>query len=382
MQRVDLVVETPIKRTPRVIQLEGMFDVPPKGKLSHEWHLDVPIDEKPWNVGLIVGPSGAGKSSIARSLFGDPPPFKWTSQSVIDDFSAKLSMEDIANACGSVGFNTIPSWMKPFRVLSTGEQFRVQIARALLERKDPIVIDEFTSVVDRQVARIGSHAVQKFIRKQKRKFVAVSCHYDIVDWLQPDWVMEPATMTFKWRSLQRRPEIKIEIARVDIAAWQLFAPYHYLTAELHRGARCFVLFADGQPASFAAVLHRPHSQVDDIKGVTRGVTLPDYQGVGFAMLLFNTLGALYRTCGLRLCLYPSHPAFVRMCDRSPVWKMKKPPGQFGQSSRMATKTTLPSKSKFGGRPCAVFEYAGASHPDASLARELVMEKGRTLLPAP
>ena len=40
-------------------------------------------------------------------------------------------------------------------------------------------MDEFTSVVDRQVAQIGAHAIQKYVRKHGRQFVAVSCHYDI-----------------------------------------------------------------------------------------------------------------------------------------------------------------------------------------------------------
>jgi hypothetical protein len=115
---------------------------------------------------------------------------------VIDDFAGTLSMEQVSSACQAVGFNTIPAWLRPFYVLSNGERFRVELARRLLELSDPIVVDEFTSVVDRQVAQIGAHAVQKYVRRNKRKFVAVSCHYDIVDWLQPDWIFEPATMHF------------------------------------------------------------------------------------------------------------------------------------------------------------------------------------------
>jgi Fe-S cluster assembly ATPase SufC len=149
---VDLIVQSDLKRTPRVRQLEGMFDVPAAEKLKHEWHGVVPIEGRSWNVGLIVGPSGVGKSSIARQIFGAPSEFKWTAASVIDDFNAKRSIQDIADICSAVGFNTIPSWMKPFAVLSTGERFRVEVARHLLEDRDPIVIDEFTSVVDRQVA--------------------------------------------------------------------------------------------------------------------------------------------------------------------------------------------------------------------------------------
>jgi hypothetical protein len=123
--------------------------------------------------------------------------------------------------------------------------------------------------------------VQKYVRKRQRKFVAVTCHYDVIEWLQPDWMLEPATMTFQWRAVQRRPDLAVEIARVDHSAWRLFAAFHYLTGELHRAANCFVLFVDGVPASFGAVLHRPHAKVDDVKGLSRLVTLPDYQGMGW-----------------------------------------------------------------------------------------------------
>lgn len=70
---------------------------------------------------------------------------------------------------------------------------RVDLARALLE-KNFVVFDEFTSVVDRQVAQTACLAVAKAVRKSEKRFVAVSCHYDILDWLEPDWIFDTNTM--------------------------------------------------------------------------------------------------------------------------------------------------------------------------------------------
>ena len=214
MRSIDLLVESKLTRTPRVKQLSAMFDVPAQEKLSHRWQGEIDIDEKPWNVGLIVGPSGAGKSSVSRQLFGAERVNEWKAGSVIDDFDKQFTIEQVAEICSAVGFNTIPSWMKPYSVLSTGEKFRVDLARHVLEGGELVMVDEFTSVIDRQVAKIGCHAVQKLIRKQQKQFVAVTCHYDVVEWLQPDWMLEPATMSFQWRSLQRRPSLDVEIACV------------------------------------------------------------------------------------------------------------------------------------------------------------------------
>lgn len=227
MPLVDVVVSSPVSTSMRVRQVEALFDVPAQEKQTLRWTGDVPLEARPWNVGLIVGPSGCGKSTVARSLFEDAMhrETRWQGASVIDDFPSSVSLTDVAAICQAVGFNTIPSWLRPFAVLSNGEQFRVSLARLLVECPELAVVDEFTSVVDRQVAKIGSHAVQKYVRAKGSKFVAVSCHSDIIDWLNPDWVLEPATMTFSWRSLQRRPPIDVEIRRVEYRMWRLFAPY-------------------------------------------------------------------------------------------------------------------------------------------------------------
>jgi ABC-type lipoprotein export system ATPase subunit len=369
--KVDLNVETKLVRSTRIKQLSSMFDVPAAEKLSHQWSGDVPIEDRDWNVGLIVGPSGAGKSSVARQMFGEAPTMTWNSPSVCDDFDKRFGIQDVAEICSAVGFNTIPSWMKPHAVLSTGEKFRVELARHLLEGGDPIVVDEFTSVVDRQVAHIGCHAVQKYVRKNNRKFVAVTCHYDVLEWLQPDWILEPATMSFQWRLLQRRPAIDVEIARVDHSAWKLFAPFHYLTGELHRAAACYVLFVGGVPAAFQGILHRPHPTAQNIKASSRGVTLPDYQGLGLIFVMVETLGAAHKAIGNRFRTYPAHPSLIRSFDRSKNWIMTKEPGKF--SNRLSESSNLggPRRAKMGSRPNAVFEYCGPTMDDPIKARAFI-----------
>ena len=360
MPTIDYSVETKISRSIRARQMESAFDVPATEKCALHWKGKFPIEDHNWNIGLIVGPSGCGKSSLLSHVFGAQKPLIWGEPSVIYDFAATLSIEMITKACQSVGFNTIPAWLRPYGVLSNGERFRADIARRMLETpvEETIVIDEFTSVVDRQVAQIASHAVQKFVRRSNRKMVVASCHYDIVNWLQPDWILEPGTMSFTRRLLQPRPELSIRISRVNYAAWQLFAPFHYLTAELHRAAQCFVLFVNEQPAVICAMLHRPHSKVDDIMGLSRVVTLPDYQGLGLAFVAMDKLASAYKAIGKRFHCYPAHPALISGFDKSRLYAMVKKPGQY---SAIAGKTTSIGKNKgFGGRACAVFCYVGPS----------------------
>ncbi|MEU6783874.1 hypothetical protein ABZ912_32155 [Nonomuraea angiospora] len=54
-----------------MLKLQGLFDVPVHEKLTRSWSVHLPIEEKPWNVGLLIGPSGAGKATTARQLWPD-----------------------------------------------------------------------------------------------------------------------------------------------------------------------------------------------------------------------------------------------------------------------------------------------------------------------
>jgi ABC-type ATPase with predicted acetyltransferase domain len=123
--------------------------------------------------------------------------FDYDKPTILDDMPKQLSVDEITRMFNSVGFSSPPSWLKPYRVLSNGEKMRVDLARALLSDLDLIVFDEFTSVVDRDVAKIGSFAVQKAARRTDKKFIAVTCHFDVEDWLQPDWVFDTNTMQLR-----------------------------------------------------------------------------------------------------------------------------------------------------------------------------------------
>src|SRR5262249_46776545 len=157
----------------------------------------------------------------------------------------------------SVGFASPPAWLRPFHVLSTGQQFRATLARLLAEaladgQRPTIVCDEFTSVIDRTVARVGSAALARTVRKHSLNFVAVTCHEDVEAWLQPDWIYRPAEDAFSWRCLQRRPSITLDVVRCRASAWPLFAPHHYLTGALAHSAVCFLASWQGRPVAFSA----------------------------------------------------------------------------------------------------------------------------------
>ncbi len=178
----------------RVDSVIGTYDLQSK-KIDEEFEGEIVIPEK-WNVGVIVGKSGTGKSTIVKELFPDAYVYdmEYKSASILDDMPKNVSMKDIAKAFMSVGFASIPSWLKPYSVLSNGEKMRVDLARSILEGKETVLFDEFTSVVDRHIAKVGSLAVSREVRRKNIKFIAVSCHSDIIEYLEPDWVFSTDEM--------------------------------------------------------------------------------------------------------------------------------------------------------------------------------------------
>lgn len=165
-----------------------------------------PVLPEKFGIGLIVGPSGSGKSLMLKQFGSEVQP-EWNSnKAIVSHFS---SPNDALDRLMAVGLNSIPSWCRPFHVLSNGEQFRANLARRL---ENNTVIDEFTSVVDRNVAKAVSHSLRRYVdKKGLTGLVLASCHHDILEWLRPDWYFDTIDGTLHDGRLLRRPPIEIRI---------------------------------------------------------------------------------------------------------------------------------------------------------------------------
>jgi len=278
---------------------------------------DVPTLEAPqdFQIGLIVGPSGSGKSSLLKQ-FGQEEGACWSnSRSICSHFK---DANDAISRLGAVGLNSVPVWVKPYHVLSTGEKFRADLARRLV---DGAVIDEFTSVVDRNVAKSCSYAVARHIRKEgMQRIVFATCHYDIVEWLQPDWVFDTTVGKLSTRGVERRPTIRLELVPTTVGAWSLFRKHHYLTADINRSARCWVVEWDGTAIGFAAVIPLPSGTLKNAWRGHRTVVLPEFQGLGLGVRISDAMGTMVRADGGRYFSKSSSSRLGEYRNNSPLWK--------------------------------------------------------------
>ncbi len=322
----------------------------------------IPKFPKEYQIGLIVGSSGSGKSTLLRTSFaGADEQVVWDEQKAIA--SHFESLEEASNRFGAVGLNSIPTWLKPYHALSNGEKFRADMARRL---KDNAVIDEFTSVVNREVAISCSVSIEKYIRRYGLKNITfASCHDDIIPYLQPDWVYNTDSHEFFNGRYLCRPQIRINIISCGKQAWGMFRRHHYLSGELNDASVCYLGVYNDIPIAFMALLALPGKGLEHAWKEHRVVILPDYQGMGIGNAFSEAIAQAYIDKGCRYFCKTSNPRMGEHRERSPKWRPTthnksarrdyvNPDGTF----RVRKKMTASLAKKHSGRVCYAHEYIG------------------------
>lgn len=293
---------------------------------------DLPVDDPNWSIGLIVGPSGSGKTSMGRQFWGGDAIADFddwpNDKPIIDAIAPKGDFDEITGALAGVGLGTVPTWLRPYPVLSNGEKFRANLARILCDSPARVVIDEFTSVVDRQIAKFGALAFAKSWKRLAKaggnQCVLLSCHYDIIDWVEPDWIFDTATGTYAGRGLWRRPKFELEIWQTDGSYWPMFEPHHYLKLPRMVAPEYFVGVVDGEPV--AHVAFAPALELDGMRAC-RLVVMPEWQGAGVGMRFLNSVCQWHtdgkgRYGGRAKWVYfhTSHPGLCAGLRRDTKWR--------------------------------------------------------------
>jgi GNAT superfamily N-acetyltransferase len=270
-----------------------------------------------WNIGVIVGASGTGKSQLLTQFDGqlEPVPNWDYSRSIASHFDDAV---DASEKLSAAGLMSVPEWVKPHNVLSNGQKFRADLARSLYNCAR---IDEFTSVVDRNVAKAASTSMARYVRNNDIEGIVIAtCHRDILEYLEPDWVID--TDRGEWASGRylHRPEMVLEIYPCSNQIWSLFAPHHYLTESLNKASHCYMAVWEGQVVGFYSIMSYPSGTVKNAYRGHRLVVLPDYQGFGFGHTIAEAVAQHYLDNGKRFFAKTSHPRLGEYRDNSPMWR--------------------------------------------------------------
>lgn len=277
-----------------------------------------------WNIGVILGGSGSGKTTILKKIGEVKKVLFDSNKPLISNFDW-LEPKDASFVLTSMGLSSVPTWLRPFHTLSNGEQYRATLAYLVSSAKEGevILVDEYTSVVDRDVAKAMSFALQKYIRRENKRIILASCHYDILEWLMPDWTCSPQ----KGGALERcdylrqgRPQIELQISRVEPETWDFFKKHHYLTEDLNKSAQCILFEWNEKPIGICCVLNTPRKGMGEAMAISRIVILPDYQGLGLGSKLSSFIGQIYINKGNRIFIKTANPALGEYFNKSDKWR--------------------------------------------------------------
>jgi len=279
-----------------------------------------------WNIGVIYGSSGSGKTTILKQMGKlDSSNFDGE-KSLISNFDW-LEPVDATMLLSGMGLSSVPTWLRPFHLLSNGEQFRAELAYKVGKAKDNevILIDEFTSVVDRDVAKSMSFAIQKYVRKHNKIMIVASCHYDIIEWLTPDWVSSPQKNggTLERSPLLRgsRPNIELQVSRVESSTWSIFKKHHYMTDKVNKAYIHLLFTWNNKPIAIAVIGRQIGRGVGLAYRDSRIVVLPDFQGMGLGTSISNFLGGVFKSMEARYFTKTIHPALGEYRNKNTnIWK--------------------------------------------------------------
>lgn len=345
MQTYHVRLEAPVSKSFRCTRAANSLDIDVDKKSVHELKISADLTGD-YQILLILGASGSGKTTLAKEIFGENcfETYLDVDQPVIEQFPKDWSYDECAMALSGVGLTSVPCWIKPAYTLSNGQRARAESALAIANSTGDIVIDEWTSVVDRTVAKVMSHCVQKFVRRQNRKIVLVSCHYDVIEWLDPDLIIDCNKQEFIDRRLlppqerTRREKIQFEIRPVNRKAWSMFSKYHYLSDSMPGGlTRIFGLFHGQDQIGFQCFANYVPRRSPGAKvkmHSNRTVIHPDYAGFGLGLQFINATSQLVEDEGYEIWAKFSSIPLLKARLKSPYWQLMKVERNIGNKSQL------------------------------------------------
>jgi ABC-type ATPase involved in cell division/GNAT superfamily N-acetyltransferase len=345
-----------------------------KSRYDIKDYVEAPVsipDLPPDGIVLIVGTSGSGKTTILRTVDDAKPVQIDNAKTVIENFSSAERGEELLLACG---LRTIPAWFRLPNTLSNGEFHRFEIAVGL--DQGHCIIDEFTSVVDRDTAKSLALSVRKYFDRNPGRLYIASCHRDIIDWLDPDWVYDTDLQKLdNRRSLLRlgtRPELSLTIRSTGPDYWRYFSKYHYLDTRMSRSVHCYVLLLGDKPIGFHAAIHSTNRDIHSYWRGHRTVILPEFQGMGIGTAFSDAVAEIYVSRGLRYFSKTAHPSFGEHREKSSLWRATSTNRKSRKGSYLLKDGSIRAMPGYGGnaqialrdadRVCYSHEYIGAKKP--------------------
>lgn len=294
---VDFTLKSEVSNSFKCKMAANSLDIDVNKKSTHHLKIDNINIPKEWNIGLIYGASGSGKTTLAKHLFGDNifQAILDEDKSILDQMPEEFEYKECASMLTGIGLNSVPCWIRPVKTLSSGQKARAEAVLLMCKNEGIICIDEWTSVVDRTVAKAMSHCIHKFAKKNNKQIIILSCHYDILEWLKPDWLIDCNKQIFELPKSQdfffeKREQLEFTIRKVGRDTWKYFSKYHYLSEKLAGGKTYLYGLFQGENQIGINCFNNYVPSIKEKREIwhfNRLVIHPDFNGLGLGILLLN-----------------------------------------------------------------------------------------------
>jgi len=187
----NISYQTHTKQTPRTLAIAEAFgigiDQTQKFKI-----IDTQLKITPKDIVYITGDSGAGKSILLKAIHNDLGEQAIDLTEITTDPNQPIietigkTLQQSIELLSKVGLNDAFLFLCTYNQLSDGQKYRYKIAKLIESQKQWWLIDEFTSCLDRDTAKIIAYNLQKIARQNGKALITATTQNDLAEDLKPN----------------------------------------------------------------------------------------------------------------------------------------------------------------------------------------------------